>query len=117
MPASVSQHAAGLRAGWRALPRPQRLRIAGWVGWIAVVTLAFIQPLTALIQYADQSSLNSYIPLVPFVAGYLLYIRRKALPTGFRSWIAGSILLCVVGTGALVAATQWSETLSVNDDL
>ena len=71
-----------------------------------MVTLAFVQPLIELIQHAGQSSLNSYIPLVPFVAGYLLYLRRKTLPTVFRSSIAGAVVLCGVGALALVAASR-----------
>jgi peptidoglycan/LPS O-acetylase OafA/YrhL len=100
-----------------ALPRRERQRIAGWVGWIVVVTLAFIQPLTRLMQHASQSDLHSYIPLVPFVAGYLLYLRRNTLPNAFRSSIAGSIVLAGIGALSLAAATAWSGTLSVNDGL
>ncbi len=117
MSRSLIREDAGTRATWRALPRPQRLRIAGWVGWIIVATVAFIQPLTRLMQYADQSSLSSYIQLVPFVAVYLLYLRRKILPTAFGSSIAGAGVLCGIGVLSLVAATTWSATLSVNDGL
>lgn len=117
MSASVGRNATGPRAAWRALPRPQRLRIAGWVGWIVLVTLAFIQPLTNLVRYAAQSNLNSYIPLVPFVAGYLLYIQRRTLPTGYRSSIGGTVVLCGIGAVALAAATEWRGRLSVNDGL
>ena len=115
MPASVSGNAAGLETSWRALSRQERLRIAGWVGWIIVVTLTFSQPLIDLWQHAAQSELNSYIPIVPLVAGYLLYSRRKTLPTGFRSSIAGSVVLCGIGALSLAATSGWSGTLSVND--
>lgn len=67
----VIGESAGAWAAWREMPRPQRLRIGGWFGWIVVVTLAFVQPLTRLMLHAVQSELHSYIPLVPFVAGYL----------------------------------------------
>jgi exosortase C (VPDSG-CTERM-specific) len=117
MPASVSGNAAGPGTSWRALPRPERLRIAGWAGWIIVVTLAFSQPLIDLWQHAAQSELHSYIPLVPLVTCYLLHIRRKTLPTGFRSSIAGSVVLCGIAALSLAAATGWGGTLSVNDFL
>lgn len=117
MPVSFSRDAAGPRVSWRALPRPQRQRISGWVYWIVVITLALMQPLIGLVRHAGQSELHSYIPLVPFVAGYLLYLRRKTLPTAFRSSIAGSVILCGVGALALIAATGWSDALSVNDSL
>ena len=72
-------------ATWRGLPRPERLRIGGWIGWIAVVTLAFVQPLTRLMLLAVQSELHSYIPLVPLVAGGLFYIQRRTVLAASRS--------------------------------
>ena len=75
------------------MPRPQRLRIAGWVGWIVLLTLALIRPLIHLVQHADQSHLHSYIPLVPLVAGYLLFTQRRTLPTEYRSSIGGAVVL------------------------
>jgi exosortase C (VPDSG-CTERM-specific) len=99
------------------LPRRERLRIAGWVGWIATVTLAFIQPLSALIQHGANSELNSYIPLVPFVAGFLLYLARTSLPGSLRSSLTGAVVLSAVGGSALLAGTAWKGTLSVNDGL
>ena len=102
-------------SGWRAWPRPRRLRIVGLIAWIVAVTLAFILPLIELVQQTSQSEMNSYIPLVPFVAGYLLYLRRKTLPTAFRSSIAGSVVLGGAGALALVAAREWGGALSVND--
>jgi exosortase C (VPDSG-CTERM-specific) len=103
--------------GWRALPSRERLRIAAWLGWIAVVTLAFLRPLIDLEQHAAGSEMHSYIPLVPFVALYLLHFRRKTLPTAFRTSIAGSLVLCGVGVLAWLVATRWSGTLSLNDFL
>jgi exosortase C (VPDSG-CTERM-specific) len=117
MPASVSQTFTGQVAAWRALPRRERLRIAGFVGWIVVLTLAFIQPLARLVQYADQSNLNSYIPLVPFVAGYILFVERHRLPTAFVSSIAGAVGLSTIAALALFGAIRWSAALSINDGL
>ncbi len=90
----------------RDLLLPERLRVAGCGGWIVAVTLAFIQPLTGLMLSAVQSELHSYIPLVPFVAGYLLYIQRRALATAYRSSIGGTMLLGGVGVAALAAAIR-----------
>ena len=82
-----------------------------------MATLAFFQPLVRLIQHADQSQLNSYIPMVPLVSAYFLYLKRNSLPTAFRSSIAGSLILGVAGTLAFTASVVWSGTLSVNDSL
>jgi exosortase C (VPDSG-CTERM-specific) len=102
---------------WWSLPRPKRLRIAAWVGWIIVTTLAFIQPLTRLMLYAAQSELFSYIPLIPVVVCYLLYIRRTTLVGAYRGSISGTAILCGVGVAALAAGIGLRERLSVNDGL
>ena len=65
-------HVAGLATSAAASNR--RVRSAGSLRSL----LAFGQPLTRLMLHAAQSELHSYIPLVPFVAGYLLFIRAKA---------------------------------------
>ena len=117
MPASVDANALGPRRRWRALPRVQRVRIAGYVSWIICVTLTFGESLAHLMLYASQSELFSYIPLVPFVAVYLLYHDRKGLPQGDRTSIGGTAILCGLATVAMVAAANWRDQLSVNDGL
>jgi exosortase C (VPDSG-CTERM-specific) len=82
-----------------------------------VATLAFIQPLTRLMQHALQSELHSYIPLVPFVTGYLLYIQRKPRVDVHRTSIGGTLVLGCVALAALFARIHWRESLSVNDGL
>src|SRR6266498_2336770 len=86
---------------WRALPRADRFRISGWMTWTILVTVVFIQPLTRLMFHAAQSELHSYIPLVPFVAGYLLYIRRKALSVRYRTSIGGTLIMSSIGFAAV----------------
>jgi exosortase C (VPDSG-CTERM-specific) len=114
---SVIGGRSGVWATWRGLPRPERLRIGRAVGWIVVVTLVFVQPITRLLLYAAQSELHSYIPIVPFVAGYLLYIRRRALPVPQHSSIAGTAIVGSIGFAALIAGIALRERLSVNDSL
>ena len=67
--------------------------------------------------YSAQSPLLSYIPLVPAVAAYLLYIRRTKLTTAYRSSIGGAVVLGVIAGAALAAAIGLSGRLSVNDGL
>lgn len=112
---------AGEKSGpwekWRDLSRPRRLRFGGCTGYFVVLTLLFIQPLTMLMRYAAQSTLDSYIVLVPFISGYLLYIRRGLLFNSYRSSIVGAVTLGGVGIAALAAGVEWRASLSVNDDL
>jgi exosortase C (VPDSG-CTERM-specific) len=102
---------------WRDLPRPERWRGAGCVGYLLLLALAFIQPLTRLTLYAAQSDLNSYILLVPFIAGYLLYTQRVRNLAAYRSSIAGTVTAGGIGFAALVAGIVWRRSLSINDDL
>ena len=102
---------------WRDLSRSQRSRIVSAIGWVVGFTLAFVQPLNLLIRTSLDSSLNSYIPLVPFVAAFLLYARPQRFAGSYRSSIPATLLLCAVAAAALTAAFQWRATLSVNDHL
>lgn len=107
-------------SGWtplRELPRSERLRLAGCAGYLLLLALAFIQPLIRLFLYAAQSDLNSYILLVPFIAGYLIYTQRVRIHAACRSSIAGTITAGGIGCAALVAGIVRSGSLSINDDL
>src|SRR5262249_41622145 len=65
------------------------LRARMMAGWIAVITVAFVQPLIRLALYAAQSDLFSYILLVPFAAGYLLFIKQRPFVAAFHRSIRG----------------------------
>jgi exosortase C (VPDSG-CTERM-specific) len=98
-------------------PEAGHPRIGGWIGCVVVLTLLFIQPLARLAFYAADSNLDSYILLVPFVAGYLLYIQRKQLPTVHRRSIVGTVTLGAIGLAVLASAIAWKGSLSLNDYL
>jgi exosortase C (VPDSG-CTERM-specific) len=102
---------------WRDLPRPERWRLAACASYLLLLALAFIHPLARLALYAAQSDLNSYILLVPFIAGYLLYTERVRIPEAYRSSIAGTVTAGGIGFAALVAGIVWRQRLSINDDL
>jgi len=104
-------------AAWRELPRPQRQRIGRYVVFVAVAALLFIQPLVALMWHAAQNDLHSHIPLVPLVAGYLLYVQRRPPVAAYRTSIGGTVLLASLGLAALAAAISWRGSLSMNDEL
>jgi exosortase C (VPDSG-CTERM-specific) len=113
----VIAEGTGAWMAWRALPRSERVRIAGWAAWILFGTLAFVQPLIALVKYANATSLHSHAPLVPLVTGYLLLIQRKALPRATHSSILGTLLMVAIGAVALSRAMDGGERLSLNDTL
>ena len=114
MAGSIVGAGAGAWTAWRSLPRPERLRITGWVAWTVAATVAFVQPLSALLAIAAGNDLHSHIPLVPLVAAYLLFIQRRTLPAiGPRS-----VTWTLVTVSVSLAAIAWGLTstgLSVTD--
>jgi exosortase C (VPDSG-CTERM-specific) len=115
--ASIVDRRVDVWAIWRDLSRPQRFRVGGYAGFLAVLTLLFIWPLTKLMLYAAHSNLHSHILLVPFISAYLLYIERERPSAAYRSSIAGALILGGIGIVALAAGIAWRGGLSVNDGL
>jgi exosortase C (VPDSG-CTERM-specific) len=113
----VEQRNGGPWAAWRELPRPRRLRIAALAVYLGLVTLLFLVPLTRLLLHAITSYLHSYIPLVPFIAGYLLYVRPLPPLAAARTSAGGTVLVGGLGFAALAAAFGLRGSLSVNDHL
>jgi exosortase C (VPDSG-CTERM-specific) len=113
---SVIGRRTGAWAAWQDLRRPERLRIIGLAGCAGLVTLLFVQPLARLLVVAWQSDLHSYIPLVPFISGYLLYLQPKTVDP-YRRSIGAAIVLTAVGFAALAAGIGLQRRLAVNDDL
>jgi exosortase C (VPDSG-CTERM-specific) len=109
-PASPRPHSQTLQA---------RLTNRGmfWLLWIAIASLAFIPVLLALTRHAADSELLSYIPLVPLVSGYLLYLRRGTLATSHRSSFVGAAVPLVLAAAALAAGLSGAASLSINDYL
>jgi len=99
----------------RNLSRPEYGRTRAAVVWTALVTLGFIQPLTRLTLHAAQSDLFSYILLVPFVAAYLLFIKKRPLVAAYRTSIVPTLAMAGVGLAALVGGMELRESVSVND--
>jgi exosortase C (VPDSG-CTERM-specific) len=79
-----------------------------WSGacFVIVLLAAFGQPLLGLANYAAHSSLHSYILLIPFVSGYLLYLRRDQLPKKRVADIPLGILALAGGLGVFLF-THW----------
>jgi exosortase C (VPDSG-CTERM-specific) len=79
-----------------------------WKGACFVILLlaAFGQPLLALANYAAHSALHSHILLIPFVSGYLLYIRRDQLPRKYVADLPLGMVFLVGGLGVFLF-TYW----------
>jgi exosortase C (VPDSG-CTERM-specific) len=88
--------------------------------FIAALTAAFARPLVSLAIHAAGSELHSYVLLIPFVAAYLIYLRRKQLPKEYDSSPGWATVPLLIGMAALIVA--WATSvfdwpLSHNDYL
>ena len=92
----------------KSIPSSSRKMWRFWSAacFVIVLLAAFGQPLLGLANYAAHSSLHSYILLIPFVSGYLLYLRRDQLPKKRVADIPLSILTLAGGLGVFLF-THW----------
>ena len=81
-------------------------RFWGGACFVIILLAAFGQPLLGLANYAAHSSLHSYILLIPFVTGYLLYLRRDQLPRERVADLPFGIVLLACGLGVFLF-THW----------
>jgi exosortase C (VPDSG-CTERM-specific) len=102
--------------GQQMLAGSQRAPLRGLISYVLIFTLAFAQPLTRLMLYAAQSSLQSYILLMPFISGYLLYLARERLPRAYHRSVAGTLISVALGVAASAAGIGW-RSLSTDDGL
>ena len=112
---ATSNRLDGTWVTWRCLPRGERSRVGGCAGYLVLLLLLFAQSLAKLMLYAARSDLYSYIVLVPFISGYLLYTTRSRSSVAYRSSIPGTIIAAAIGIAALAAKSRWESDLSIND--
>jgi exosortase C (VPDSG-CTERM-specific) len=99
------------------MARPDRRRLVGLGGYLAMLILLFGQPLAALLRHAMQNELHSHIPLVPLISAYLLYTTRRPFTANYHSSIAATVLMAGISVAALGAEMWWFQGLSTNDSL
>lgn len=72
---------------------------------MAIVLLAcFAKPLYELVRFALHSDLFSHVLLIPFISGYLVWIRKASLPPPSRPARGLGIILLVLGVLAYFGA-------------
>lgn len=77
-----------------------RLSVHRFALWAALVVLLFSVPLYQLVRFSffsKQSDFFSYIPLIPFVSAYLLWIGRGKLPKRTHPAIGAAAVFSFVG--------------------
>jgi exosortase C (VPDSG-CTERM-specific) len=79
----------------------QKWRLWSGVCFAIVLLVGFGQHLLVLARHVAGSQLHSYILLVPFVSGYLLYLRRDELPKNYSTDPALTSVSLAAGLGLL----------------
>ena len=80
----------------------------------AVLAALLAMPLWRLIEFAAGDDLFSYILLIPFVSGYLVWLDRKQLPpAGPPAWEAAALFF-MAGLGGLAWSWWWPPVLAVD---
>ena len=85
-------------------------RLRGLALTTAALVLGFSLPLYGLVRFAIQSELYSYIVLIPFISGYLIWLRRRSLPP--RSGPDRRAVMVLLTIGAILLAAYWAAVLS-----
>jgi exosortase C (VPDSG-CTERM-specific) len=85
------------RGGLAALPKPA----ARCILVLLVLTVCFWKPLFDLARFSFKDDLYSHTALVPFISLYLIWVKRKALPTGIKTSLGAALAPLAVGAGAL----------------
>ena len=107
------------QAANEAIPSRSR-RIKLGIAFTGLLVACFIVPLFSLFAYAVRTELHSHILLIPFISGYLLYLRRAELPRQYWSSPAIGSVFAILGTGAVGLAMtlqRSAQPLSQNDHL
>lgn len=79
-------------------------RPIAYAGFILILGLAFIRPLSDLIIYASQTDLYSHVLLIPFISAYLIFIQRGQLPQAYTTSPGWALILLFCGLISLVSA-------------
>jgi exosortase C (VPDSG-CTERM-specific) len=72
--------------------------------------LCFSLPLYGLVRFAIQSELYSHIVLIPFISGYLVWLRRRSLPPCSGPDRRAAVVPLAIG--AVLLAAYWAAALS-----
>lgn len=102
-PLTETVSAAKPQAGWwRALTPGEKRRVVCFVALFAALVLVFARDLTGLVKLALAKDIHSHTILIPFISGYLLWLRKESLPPPSK----GSVVLAITFAGLGVLA--WS---------
>jgi exosortase C (VPDSG-CTERM-specific) len=111
---NIDSPAAKNLVGRSSTPASANKRFIGWCLYLVILCGAFAVPLREFVIYAAHSDVHSYVLLIPFVSGYLIYIRWRHLSRELSSAWGFALVLAAGGAGAFLASLHFSE-LGQND--
>ena len=84
---------------------PKSFGLAKMVAVTAALVILFARPISDLARVSMSSDLYSYIPLVPLISAFLVWTKRRALPSVFVP--APRLALIPLSAGLLLLASYW----------
>src|SRR5881628_1312538 len=86
----------------------------GFLLFTAGLVLLFHRPLLDLLRLSAGSDVLSYIPLVPLICGYFVWLKRKELPCFLGGSRKGALAAFIAGTAILAGYSAlhrygWNE--------
>ena len=95
----TSQHAIarGITSKWPRSPG------VGFLLFSGVLALCFLSSLRELLRFSLNSDLYSYIPLIPFVSAYLIWLKKEKLRGLLDRSPRSTLLALTTGAGVLIA--------------
>jgi exosortase C (VPDSG-CTERM-specific) len=85
-----------------------RRRFTSFVACLVLLSACFWRPLLDLVRLATHTELYSHVLLIPFVAAYLIWLKRKSLPANLAS--SPFAALAAVAAGGIILVTYWMMT-------
>lgn len=75
-----------------------------FAGWCVLISLAFTFPLLAFVRTSLSNDDSSYLVLIPFISGWILFVERRNLIFGrYDGKIFGASLILLAGSVALAS--------------
>jgi exosortase C (VPDSG-CTERM-specific) len=87
--------------------RECRRRMIGLMAVTVILTICFSRPLYDLVWYSLHSELHSYIPLIPLISLYLIWLKRRSLALTSRP-APRFAALPLLASLATLAAFRWA---------
>jgi exosortase C (VPDSG-CTERM-specific) len=118
-PRSISKETTHAALEWRTPAVRRRVRLFAMLG--LGLCAVFILPLCALFAHAASSDLHSHIILIPVVAGYIVSLRTRQLPSACQSAPGRSATFALLGLAMLAirwrlspGAISWNDRLALS---